>query len=125
MSANATTYYTRVLLNCPALASLRDDKPSEMAREGKYNSKRRITQYQELTAFLTPTFEKRKTDAAACASANAEIAASMCETAASKSKRIRLQYRQYTDLNCVQVHVWRGALTCMGCKQPPGTFHPS
>ena len=29
------------------------------------------------------------------ASANAEIDASMCETAANKSKRIRLQYQQY------------------------------
>ena len=42
-----------------------------------------------------PNAKETETDAAACASANAEFDASMCKTAASKSKRIRLQYRRY------------------------------
>ena len=33
--AHATMYYTRVLLNCPALATVQDKKTSEMAREDK------------------------------------------------------------------------------------------
>ena len=42
-----------------------------------------------------PNVEETETDVAALALANAEIDASMCETAANKSKRIRLQYQQY------------------------------
>ena len=42
-----------------------------------------------------PNVKETETDAAARTSANAEINASMCETAANKSKRTRLQYRQY------------------------------
>ena len=50
-----------------------------------------------------PNVEETETDAAACASANAETDASMCETAANKSKRIRLQYRQYSSEMCASM----------------------
>ena len=40
-----------------------------------------------------PIIEETETDAAARTSANAEIDASMCQTASNKSKRICLQYR--------------------------------
>ena len=48
------------------------------------------------TAGLTdPNVKDMETDAMARTSANAEIDASMCETAPNKSKTIHLQYQQY------------------------------
>ena len=44
---------------------------------------------------LDPNIEETEIDVVAWALANAEIDVSMCETATNKSKRIRLQYRQY------------------------------